>query len=299
MTQILKRRAGVAPSAWNAYVAGSEMAGIDLREHQKLRVTQAVGFAKASAGYHAPDGTVQTPNGREQYCAATDLSVLWLSLDEIKAWLNALAWWGFAGWYRPWMTNGKPNFHLHVIYAGLPMKPQLESQLRDFLNDRDGLKGSGRETFFTGSRAQDSYIRSLFEWSNYSGPKPPAPPKAPKPAPKPEFVVSNPYTVVLPDGQKFSAPAIDGTAWVPVREWYEALGIRKWTLPETGQLVEAVKWHPAEKRVYVQGRVLDAPVRLLKIGGETRGHLPIRKLAEFSGLGINVNSNRRLIQVAR
>lgn len=39
----LKRRAGMAPIQWNAYVAASQMAGINLTEHEKLRVTQAIG----------------------------------------------------------------------------------------------------------------------------------------------------------------------------------------------------------------------------------------------------------------
>jgi hypothetical protein len=301
MKQELKRRTGVAPSAWNSYVSASEMAGIDLREHSKLRVTQSVGFAKASAGYHAPDGTVKTESGRESYCAATDTSVLWLELGEIRAWLNSLAWWGFVGWYRPWTTNGKPNYHLHIIYAGLPMKPQLDRQLVDFLNNRNGLAGSGVETFFTGNVEQDDYIRALWRWSNHGGPKPPAPPKTPKPASKPDFPVNNPYTVILPDGQKLTGIPIDGTAWVSVRDWYGALGIRKWVLPGPGhrELVEAVKWHPATRRVYVQGRELEAPVRLLKVGGETKGHLPIRLLVKFSALKLRIHNQSRILEIAR
>lgn len=307
MSTKLKRRPGLTPAQWTAWCNAADMANISLTQHPKLRVTQAIGNAKASAGFHARDGWVTVDGHKEPYCAATDGSVLWLTLAEIKAWLNALAWWGFAGWYRPWTTNGTPNYHIHVIYAGLPKKPELVVQLLDFVNDRNGLKGHGRETFYTGNKEQDAYILRLHKWAQLGGPHPGQPPKAPRPAPAPTITLQAPYTVRFPDHTTIEhVPALDGRAWVPVREWYAHLGI---TTTKEGW--QRVKWHPVtvgvptggygntDGEVYIDGTRLAAPVRLLDIAGERRGYAPVRELAAHSGLRPWLHESTRIIEIIR
>jgi uncharacterized protein YraI len=100
------------------------------------RITQTIGNAPASAGYHAADGTV---NGRA-YCAATDLSVRGLTATQIHNLLERLARAGFAAWYRKDGVDGwRGADHLHVVYANAAMKSQLRAQVRSFLVGRNGL----------------------------------------------------------------------------------------------------------------------------------------------------------------
>jgi hypothetical protein len=309
MMSNLPLRNGMAPSAFESYVNSSKMAGVKLSVHPKLRLVQTMGTAvKASAGYHARDGYVTYNGKRIAYCAAFDSSVTWLEIGEIKAWLNAMAWFGIAAWYRPWTTNGKPNFHIHGIYAGLPMKPQLDRQVADFLNDRTGLAGHGRETFFTGNKQQDHYIRSLWIWANKGGPRPIAPPKAIASALPPDYHYLKAYRLIVggnlfanpKTGKPYPCPAIDGTAWIPARPFYEqALGITKWENPDSGRVEEAVKWHPVQRLIYVQSRAIKYPVKLLQIAGVRQGYLPVREVAEFSGLRLTVDESTRDIRLDR
>ncbi len=100
------------------------------------RITQTIGDAPASAGYHAADGTA---NGRA-YCAATDLSVRGLTATQIHNLLERLARAGFAAWYRKDGVDGwRGADHLHVVYANAAMKSQLRAQVRSFLVGRNGL----------------------------------------------------------------------------------------------------------------------------------------------------------------
>lgn len=129
------------------------------------RVVQTIGDAAASAGYHARDGTI---DGHE-YCAATDLSSSGMSNSEIRALLARLADGGFAGFYRwpghdGWPSSESP--HLHVIYAGVPMKWQLDEQVVDWLNGRNGLSSHTSYTFWQPTDAQRAHVRALFEGSN-------------------------------------------------------------------------------------------------------------------------------------
>ena len=141
-------------------------------------VTQTQGNAKASAGYHASDGTYRTESGTVQsYCAAVDVSVNQMAvrlsdgkkirMDEahVKWFLHCLAQNGFVAWYR-YKGSFKDNKHIHGVYCGVPMKPQLRGQVKDFLNDRTGLAGHGVETFWTADSATDAKLRALFEKYN-------------------------------------------------------------------------------------------------------------------------------------
>lgn len=297
----LPLRYGMTPASQSALVFAANMANINMVQHPKLRLTQTIGTAKASAGFHFRDGYVTFQGKKIPYCASFDLSVLWLEIPEIRAWLDAQAWWGIAAWYRPWLTDGKPNYHIHSIYAGLPMKENLERQLKDFLNDRTGLKGHHKETFYTAGPAQDQYILDLWKWANKGAKKPPLPPKAPQPQANPDTPINTRYRIAV--GGKVwdnSAPAIDGTAWIPARSFFEkALGITKWINPETGYEEQAVKWAPAERKIYVQGRLIDDEVKLMQFNGVREGYLPARAIQEFTGLRLDVDSAGRKLSYVR
>ncbi len=296
---------GMAPAAFNAFKLSADGAAIDLIQHPKGRLTQTIGNAKASAGFHARDGFVSVGNARVPYCAAVDLSVLWLTTAQIKSWLSYLAWWGFAAWYRPWYSSGKPNFHIHGVYAGLPMKDELDDQTHDFLNNRTGLVGHALEKFYTAGPEQDAYIRALWLWSNKNGPKPPLPPLAPKaPAPVADQFGTVYHVNAGGREREWDCPAIDGTSWVPVRPWFEMLGL---TRDKEG--VQQVKWMPEDSSLWVQGRKLalpDAsgqlravPIRLINLKGQNQGYAPVRELVAFSGLKLDVDNRARLLVVSK
>lgn len=117
------------------------------------RITQTIGNAPASAGYHAQDGSV---NG-QPYCAATDLSTSGLTETQIHNLLERLAKVGFAAWYR---KNGRDGWsganHIHVVYANCKMKSQLRAQVRSFLVGRNGLVSN---TIYTWHDFSDEAIR--------------------------------------------------------------------------------------------------------------------------------------------
>lgn len=153
---------GMLPAAFTAYIQASYEAKIN----PAGRCIQTIGNAKASKGTHAADGTFPTtaPRG-EPYCAAVDLSVRGLTEQQVRAWLAALARNGFAGWYR-YTGSFRANKHIHCIYVGCRMKPMLQRQVRDFLNDRNGLVDHGPERFYTAPPETDAKLKALFERAN-------------------------------------------------------------------------------------------------------------------------------------
>jgi uncharacterized protein YjlB len=126
------------------------------------RITQTIGNAPASAGYHAQDGTV---NGRA-YTAATDLSVSGLSSAQIHNLLEKLGKVGFAAWYR---NNGVDGWtganHIHVVYANCKMKSQLRAQVRSWLVGRNGLVSNRVYTWHHFSAAAKSVVQRKFAQS--------------------------------------------------------------------------------------------------------------------------------------
>ena len=119
------------------------------------RITQTIGNAPASAGYHAQDGSV---NG-QPYCAATDLSVSGLTSAQIHNLLERLAKVGFAAWYRKNGVDGWSGAnHIHVVYANAKMKTQLRAQVRSFLVGRNGLVSN---TIYTWHDFSDEAIRAV------------------------------------------------------------------------------------------------------------------------------------------
>lgn len=125
------------------------------------RISQTVGYASASAGYHAPDGTADGAD----YTAAVDLRTRDLSTSEIHALLSRLATHGFAAWYRQPGHDGWPSSeapHIHAVFAGVVMKSALRSQVRDWLEGRNGLTSHARYGFHTFSAAENETVRLLF-----------------------------------------------------------------------------------------------------------------------------------------
>ncbi len=129
---------------------------------QAWRITQTIGNAAASAGYHKQDGTV---NG-QPYTAAVDLSVSGLSSTQIHNLLERLAKVGFAAWYR---KNGADGWvganHIHAVYANCKMKSQLQSQVKSWLVGRNGLVSNTLYKWHSFSALAKSVVKSKFAQS--------------------------------------------------------------------------------------------------------------------------------------
>jgi hypothetical protein len=124
-------------------------------------ITQTIGSAAASAGYHAQDGTVDGA----PYTAAIDLSVRGLDSSEIRSLLARLGENGFAAWYRQPGHDGWPSSeaaHIHAVFAGVVMKAELRGQVRDYLVGRNGLASHTHYSFWSPSAATLDIIRLLF-----------------------------------------------------------------------------------------------------------------------------------------
>lgn len=130
------------------------------------RITQTIGDAAASAGYHAADGTADGLS----YCAAVDLRARDLTEAEIRDLLDRLGSNGFAAWYRKpgydgWPSSGAP--HIHAVFAGVPMKSQLRAQVRDFLIGLNALSSHTPYQFWHPSALILDTVRLLFS-RNYT-----------------------------------------------------------------------------------------------------------------------------------
>lgn len=129
------------------------------------QITQTIGDAPASAGYHAKDGTAA---GRA-YTAAVDLSVRGLSEAAIRALLGRLGQAGFAAWYRKPGHDGWPSSeapHIHAVYGGCAMKEALRGQQRDFHGGLNGLASHTRYTFWSAPQAVKDAVWRLFQRAN-------------------------------------------------------------------------------------------------------------------------------------
>jgi len=126
------------------------------------RITQTIGNAPASAGYHAQDGSV---NGAP-YTAATDISTSGMTATQIHNLLERLAKVGFAGWYRKNGVDGWSGAnHIHVVYANCKMKSQLRAQVRSFLVGRNGLVSNRVYTWHTFSATAKATVQRKFNQS--------------------------------------------------------------------------------------------------------------------------------------
>ena len=153
----MKRPYGMPPSMFARYIAACDAAHVSPQ-----RVSQSIGYARASAGYHMKDGTIGECDAVHcedyDYTTALDLSVRGLSHAQIRALLAAMTNRGFAPFFRDWPGNR----HIHAVYSALPMKAPLRGQFHDFLRDRDGLKGHRASVFYRATNAQKQALRVQF-----------------------------------------------------------------------------------------------------------------------------------------
>jgi hypothetical protein len=154
----VNRPFGMASPAFSAYVQACVNAHIDPH-----RVLQTIGEAKASGHVHEKDGELHG----EDYCAATDLSVHHPALHraQVIALCQKLAEQGFAAFYRWPGHDGWPSAdeeHIHMVYAGLPMKAALREQIHDYLHGKNGLASHGTYTVYQPSEPAKQIVRTLF-----------------------------------------------------------------------------------------------------------------------------------------
>lgn len=125
------------------------------------RISQTIGYATASAGTHAQDGTVDG----HPYSAATDLSVMGLTDAQVKVLIAKLDTLGFAAYFRKPGSDGWPSSearHCHVVFAGAKMKSSLQSQIWDFLAGKNGLASHSTYTFYQPPAEVKAYVKALF-----------------------------------------------------------------------------------------------------------------------------------------
>lgn len=131
-------------------------------------ISQTIGGAPASAGYHLQDGTSMGL----AYCAATDLRTGGMTETQLRALLEQLALNGFAAWYRKPGFDGWPSSeapHIHAVFAGVIMKTQLRGQVRDWLLGLNGLASHSTYRFWAPSARARGIVRLLFS-RNYTPP---------------------------------------------------------------------------------------------------------------------------------
>lgn len=129
------------------------------------QISQTIGSAPASAGYHAQDGTA----AGQPYTAAVDIRIAGRSESQIKTLLAAMGAYGFAAWYRKpgydgWPASEAP--HIHAVYAGCAMKSALDGQVKDFQAGRNGLASHTRYSFWSASQSVKTAVYNL--WNKYN-----------------------------------------------------------------------------------------------------------------------------------
>jgi hypothetical protein len=83
----------------------------------------------------------------------------------VRALLDQLGRNGFAAWYRQPGSDGWPSSqspHIHAVFAGVRMKSQLRGQVRDFLENRNGLSSHSIYRFWDIPVEVKSLISELF-----------------------------------------------------------------------------------------------------------------------------------------
>jgi hypothetical protein len=128
------------------------------------RIMQTVGGAPDSNGIHLADGQAKG----KPYTAAVDLSTRGLNKTEVRRLLEKLGREGFAAWYRNpgndgWLTGIE---HIHAVYAGVPMKVELDDQIRDYLRQRNGLSSHTTYEFYRWSDQAKKKVAHMFKKSN-------------------------------------------------------------------------------------------------------------------------------------
>ena len=99
------------------------------------------------------------------YTAAADLYVGDMTDAQVGAVLDALGRAGFAAWYRIPGRDGWPSRygpHVHAVYAGVPLKPGLQAQVRDYLKGRNGLRSHKPYAYHKFDPEAVASVRRLF-----------------------------------------------------------------------------------------------------------------------------------------
>jgi len=125
------------------------------------KVTQGFGFAKASVGFHSPEGWVDDEYGHHQYSSCVDLSASLGFTAELKSRLVAA---GFCPFFRNW----EGNRHIHCVYVGLStVLDGPKSQIMDYYNGLDGLVGHRKLTGkLSPSNSEKAIIKAAFNASD-------------------------------------------------------------------------------------------------------------------------------------
>ena len=147
---------GMAPVAWNAYLRACKQAKI-----HPIRIGQTVGDHPRSVGYHKRDGVLRIGGQNVDYTATVDLGTWDLKPAQINAFVDALSDQGFAAFYRH-KGKWKGGEHIHAIYAFLPMKPQLQIQVKEFLRER---RRKGKSPKWRAKlKSQESKLKHWMVW---------------------------------------------------------------------------------------------------------------------------------------
>ncbi len=294
----LKRPKGMTQFAWEAYQAASDAAGIPIKNADKNRVVQAYGTYVKSAGTHLYEPWIKEPKAGkppvpnvklfelndEFYSAAADLSVKNLTHTQIATWIEELCRAGFVAFFR-----AGPVFspHIHSVYAGVPMKSILRSQCEDFFDGKNGLVShkSIENEFWCPSDELREVPKKMFKLSNGDSQQ-----SVRSPIMEGKVGIEQPtYALFFNDEDKprFHMPVIDGVALAPVRAWGTSLGFE-------------VDWVPEKQSIQFKqkdGVVRDVPVAIKLIANV--GHAPVRQLAAFSVLKLEVDDSKRKVTVSR
>lgn len=129
------------------------------------QISQTIGSAAASAGYHAQDGTASG----QPYTAAIDIRTAGRTESQIRSLLSSLGAYGFAAWYRKPGSDGWPASeapHIHAVYAGCAMKSALDGQVSDYRNGLNGLASHTRYTFWSASAETKTAVYNL--WNRFN-----------------------------------------------------------------------------------------------------------------------------------
>ena len=262
---------GMCNAAFFAYALAFQRAGIDFTNRPDFWAVQCEGHAKASAGFHESDGTLDG----HSYTVAVDVHASGVSRTLTATLLDELCGVGFVTFFRNWTGN----VHSHCNYAGAPQKGQLDRQNADFFAGRDGLVGHRRiddEWWYPELKLRE-IPRALFAQSN--------------PATGKGVVVMTPEVIAFRYGTVPKTPAlptphvalylgketrspfdmllIKGVAYAPVRKFGLALGFD-------------VNYDKASDVVTYDGE--DVPIARKLIDGSA--YAPIRQLAREVGLSV-------------
>jgi len=90
------------------------------------------------------------------------------------------------------------------------------------------------------------------------------------------------WTAKIGDGALANLPRINGSVYVPVRDWGKALGFK-------------TDFNAEQQVILYDGREVPSQLRII----DGAGYLPVRVLAEFSGLKLTVDGAAREITVSR